>query len=195
MNRLREHFGRIDAPDSGIRLHDDEWGDSPEFEEGCAQLDDESYFPEEQKVPGESDWMEILSQALAKTLIRIKEGIQKDSRLNALEERLNELENRLAETVTRDSVVVPITTFAPEPFQVLKEIKAVIQKEDEDEFTATFFDANVNATGCNQVDAIDNLKDLILSRFEFLNAQSPEKLGLGLAKQIAVLREFVARRQ
>lgn len=99
----------------------------------------------------------------------------------------------MALTLAGDTVVVPISTFAPVPIEVLKEIKAVVQPDD-DEFTATFFDANVNAAGCNQVEAIENLKDLILSRFEYLNAQPPAKLGPALAKQIAVLRDFIRRR-
>jgi putative addiction module component (TIGR02574 family) len=91
----------------------------------------------------------------------------------------------------RVSLVVPITTFEPEPFEVLKEIKAVVQQEDEEEFSATFFDGNVNAAGSNQVEAIENLKDILLSRFEYLNVQPPEKLAPPLRKQIAVLREFI----
>jgi hypothetical protein len=91
------------------------------------------------------------------------------------------------------SIIVPITTFAPEPVEILKEIKVVVQN-DEDEYIATFFDANVNAGGCNQVEAFENLKDLILSRYDYLNSQPPEKLGPALAKQISVLREFIRRK-
>jgi len=93
----------------------------------------------------------------------------------------------------RESVLVPITSFAPEPYSVLKEIRVVIQTDD-DEFSATFFDANANAAGCNRVEALENLKDVLLSRFEYLSEQAPEKLAPPLAKQIAVLRQFIARR-
>ena len=168
------------------------WGDWQE-PAACSHLDFDVLVAEELDVPGENDWIPTLNQAFAITMATIKEGIKKNVRLNSLESRLRELEDRLAETLSRDSVIIPIMTFAPDPIEVLKEIKAVVQK-DEDEFTATFFDANVNASGCNQVDAIDNLKDLILSRFEYLDAQEPQKLGPALVKQIAVLREFIRRR-
>jgi len=108
------------------------------------------------------------------------------SRLNALEARLSVLESKLAETLTREGSGRPITTFEPEPFEVLREIKAVVQKVDEDEFIATFFDANVSAAGCNQLEAVENLKGILLSRFEFLDDLPPKKLGPGPAKQIAV---------
>lgn len=111
----------------------------------------------------------------------------------ALETRVLELERRFSLVGHGHSLVVAITTFAPEPYEVLKDIRAVVQPSD-DEFVATFFDANVSAGGCNDVEAVDNLKDLLISRFEFLDTYPPEKLGPGPAKQIAVLREFIRRR-
>jgi hypothetical protein len=92
------------------------------------------------------------------------------------------------------SFIVPITSLAPEPFDVLKDIKAVVQPCD-DEFMASFFDANINTAGCNEQEAIDNLKDLLVSRFQFLSEQPTNQLAAPLAKQIAVLREFIRRKQ
>ena len=112
---------------------------------------------------------------------------------NNLSTKVRALEARVEELEKRPSLIVPITTFDPEPFELLKEIKAVVQAS-EDEYTASFFDANVNAAGCNEAEAIDNLKDLLLSRFDYLDGLPPEKLGPALAKQIAVLRTFIRRR-
>jgi hypothetical protein len=91
------------------------------------------------------------------------------------------------------SVTVPIQTFSPEPFEVLKEIKAVIEESD-DEYIASFFDANVSAGGSNQQEAIDNLKENLLNRFDYLGSLPPERLGIGPQKQLAVLREYIGRR-
>ena len=121
----------------------------------------------------------------------VEEKLRRNSRLNTLEARVRDLEAKLGKTFAAESMVVPITTFAPEPFEILKEIRVVIQQVDEDEFSAAFFDANVSAAGCNQIEAVENLKDLLLSRFQFLNAQPIEKLGPALAKQITVLQEFI----
>lgn len=91
-----------------------------------------------------------------------------------------------------DSIIVPITSFAPEPLEVIKEINVVVQK-DEDEFTATFFDANIGTTGCNQTEAIDNLKELIVSRYYYLNEQPQQTLGPALVKQLTVLNQFISK--
>ncbi len=109
-----------------------------------------------------------------------------------LQERIGLLEKKVNELSKDGSFVVPITTFAPEPFDLLKEIKVVVQASN-DEFVASFFDANVNASGCNETDAVDSLKEMLVSRFEYLESLSPEKLGPGPAKQLAVLRCFIRR--
>lgn len=111
----------------------------------------------------------------------------------SLAEQVTLLEARVAELAERESFIVPITTFDPEPFDLLREIKAVVQRSGDD-YLASFFDANVNVSGVNEVDAIDNLKDLLLSRFEFLSGLAGEKLGPGPARQLAVLSQFIRRR-
>ena len=90
-------------------------------------------------------------------------------------------------------LVVPVTSFEPAPFDILQEIKVVVRASD-DEYTATFFDANVNAGGCTEVEAVENLKDILVSRFEYLDKQPADKLSPPLTKQIAVLRKFMRRR-
>src|SRR5947209_4931943 len=98
-----------------------------------------------------------------------------------LQERLSLLEAKVNGLSKAGSFIVPITTLAPAPFDVLNEIKVVVQCTDED-FLASFFDANVNASGCNEVDAVENLKDILISRFEYLDSLPPAKLGPGPAK-------------
>lgn len=112
----------------------------------------------------------------------------------SLAEQVELLEARIAELAQRESFIVPITTFDPEPFELLKEIKAVVQRSGDD-YLASFFDANVNVSGCNEVDAIENLKDMLLSRFDYLLGMPAEKLGPGPARQFAVLRQFIRRRE
>lgn len=91
------------------------------------------------------------------------------------------------------SLVVPIQSFAPEPFEAVGIIHAVVEATN-GEFTASFFDANLHAVGETETDAIDALKDLILSRHDYLDRTPSEKLALPLQKQQAVLRQFIRRR-
>ena len=88
--------------------------------------------------------------------------------------------------------MVPIQTLAPEPFELLKEIKVVVRPSD-DEYIASFVDANVNASGCTIADAVSSLKEMLARRFDRLDKMPANKLGPAMAKQIAVLRSFIRR--
>ncbi len=106
---------------------------------------------------------------------------------------VRELGEKLMAISAQGSLLVPITEFAPEPFDLLKEIKVVVQESD-GEFMASFFDANLSSQGCTPQEAFDNLKDLLLSRFDYLDTQPAERLGPAPKKQLAVLRAFMRRR-
>ena len=88
--------------------------------------------------------------------------------------------------------VVPITTFAPEPFEVLRPMSAVIQPLG-DEHLATFFDANINASGETQEEAFANLKDVLIGTFQMLERMKDSQLGPGPKRQRAVLTECIRR--
>lgn len=108
----------------------------------------------------------------------------------ALEREVREVKARLE----RDerSIVVPISTFAPEPWDVAGPIHAVVQPAGEG-YTATFFDANIAASGDTQQDAIDNLKEMVLLTLEDLEEEPEERLGIEAARQLAVLRKLIKR--
>jgi hypothetical protein len=141
---------------------------------------------------GES-WQSSLNEAVAKIVEAIEETGREYARILELTTRLRSLETAVTELSKSGSIIVPISTFDPEPFDLLKEIKVVVRPRD-DEFVATFFDANVNASGCNETDAVDNLKGALIRRFDHLDKMPPEKLGPAMAKQIAVLRTLIRRR-
>jgi hypothetical protein len=110
--------------------------------------------------------------------------------LDVMSSRLRILEQKVSAGC---GLIVPINSFAPEPFEVVKEIRVVIEESD-GEHMAHFFDAGIGAQGCNQQEAVDNLKDAMLSAFDYLDPLPEAKLGPALRKQIAVLREYVRRR-
>lgn len=90
------------------------------------------------------------------------------------------------------SIIVPISTLAPEPFDLVRDINAVVQPVDRG-FTATFFDANISTSGDTQEEAVSNLKSLIVEIFEDLESELPEKLGPEPSRQLRVLKEFLRR--
>ncbi len=91
----------------------------------------------------------------------------------------------------RSAGLVPVQTFAPEPYDLLKPLSVTVQS-DEDEFSACFPDANLTAFGDNEFEAVEHLKAMILDTFDKFS--SGRKLGPGPTKQLAVLREFVRKR-
>lgn len=126
-------------------------------------------------------------------MAKTKTARKKASRKSGANGRLLAPKTRVSELSKSVSIIVPITTFAPEPFELLKEIKVVVRPCG-DEFLASFFDANVNTTGCNETDAVNSLKEMLLRRFDYLDHMPMAKLGPAMVKQIAVLRTFIRRR-
>jgi len=88
-------------------------------------------------------------------------------------------------------ITVPVQSFFPEPIEIIKPFNVVVRSAGED-FIATFFDANVNASGDTDEEAFSNLKDMIVATFELLTRTvSQNELGPGPSKQLGVLKEFL----
>jgi hypothetical protein len=90
-------------------------------------------------------------------------------------------------------IVVPIATLAPEPFELLGQINAVIIERD-GFHTASFLDANLGASGETKVEALEGLKDRIVTTFERLQGKPDETLGPGPFRQKSVLTSLIRRR-
>jgi predicted DNA-binding antitoxin AbrB/MazE fold protein len=90
------------------------------------------------------------------------------------------------------SVVVPISTLDPEPFDLLRTIPVVVQPTVAG-YLATFFDANVGITGDTKEESVANLRLLLVDVFEELEREEA-RLGPQLVRQLAVLRGFMKRR-
>jgi len=108
------------------------------------------------------------------------------------EKRFQRIERELI--TLRSSCVAVISTFAPEPYDVLRPIYATLRQSDGEEYCASFTDANLHSSGDNEEEAIDNLKSLILDVYDSLTCEKPEDLGPEPVKQLAVLQSFLAKR-
>lgn len=85
---------------------------------------------------------------------------------------------------------VPIQTLAPHPIEIIRPFFAVVRQEEDDLFEASFVDANINASGESEYDALQMLNDelaLSLRLFE----ENENQLAEGPARQLQVLREFL----
>lgn len=112
-----------------------------------------------------------------------------NNRVSRIERQLRRLTEHCKRLRDGESIVIPMTTLDPEPYQLLREVMVVVQPDGPDSFVATFFDANINASGNTQVDAVANLKDMMIVLFETLGKE--RKLGRGPARQLAILRNLI----
>lgn len=91
--------------------------------------------------------------------------------------------------ISAGPTLVPIQTLAPHPVEVIKHILAVVQPEN-GAWIASWSEANVNAGGESELEALDMLKDAIASTFR-LFCEQEANLGDDLAKRLAIMREFL----
>ncbi len=124
----------------------------------------------------------------------LQEAFQRASALpDEMQELLaEELLSRIDRKPDRGSVIVPIQSLAPLPFEVVRPILAVVQ-EEEGAFVASFFDANINASGESQLEAVEMLKHMIASSFQLFSGNE-SVLGETPRGQLAVLGKFIRAR-
>jgi hypothetical protein len=140
--------------------------------------------------PGQTEEAAEGWESAFRTAIELAAAKRRDAiRLQRLERAVEELQGRAKSCW---STTVSIASLAPEPFDLIKPIPVIVQPSD-DEFIASFFDANINASGCTETDAVANLKDVMLGTLEVLLSQPPDRLGPGPTRQLAVLSEFIRR--
>jgi predicted RNase H-like HicB family nuclease len=114
------------------------------------------------------------------------------SRVENLEREVEALRARLDQGGAQRSIIVPIESFAPEPFELIKPFHVVVEPAD-GEFIASLYDANINASGETEEEAVANLKDMMLTLFERLQQEPERDLGVGPTRQLAVLKSLVRK--
>lgn len=115
---------------------------------------------------------------------------QEVARIENLEREVILLKERCDVLENQSPILVPIESLAPEPYAIIKPFYVVVCLEDE-QCIASFFDANLSASGDTQEEAVSNLKDIIIGSFEILTTTNKSKLGPGPAQQRAVLEQFI----
>jgi predicted RNase H-like HicB family nuclease len=133
---------------------------------------------------------EALSKAFSMYATYINEMVERRWQTTLIDKILIDLRSRLERLESRQPFLVPIQSFEPEPFAVIKPFFIVLEPSD-GEFVAALYDANIAASGETQEEAVSNLKEMILATFELLEGE--EKLGAAMRGQKAVLMSIVRR--
>jgi len=131
------------------------------------------------------DWSEDLRAALRQLTTTIKAS--EVSRMDRLEQRITELEDRPG------PIIVPINTFAPEPYAPTADAIHAVVTPVEDGYVASVHDVNVGASGDTVLEATENLKELLVFTLEDLSEEPPERLGKRAALQLHALRAIIKR--
>jgi hypothetical protein len=113
--------------------------------------------------------------------------------IEKLQRDVRKLQKEVALLRRSRTVTVPITTLEPEPYELVTPISIVLRPDEGGGFIASYFDANVNASGDNEQDAVANFKDILVSLYEILTKEE-HRLGRGLGGQLAVLRTIIRRK-
>ena len=140
--------------------------------------------------PESSDWMQLARDLVGR--LRLEQRVQgTEEELQALKMRLTQLEKRCEDSL-KAPVCVPISTLAPEPFDVIKNFYVVVQSE-EDCYVATLFDANISSSGDSQEEAVANVIDLTVMIFRSLENEDDSKLGPAMVRQKHALQSLIRR--
>jgi hypothetical protein len=133
------------------------------------------------------DWMKDVP-----TLIARLSSMVLEKKLQELRVVVNDFERRIHRLESVQTKVVPINTFAPEKYELLKPILVSVFFV-EGGFEAGWFDANIHTSGDNEEEAVSNLKSLILDFFDSFSKEPLEKLGVEPKRQLSVINAFIKR--
>lgn len=140
----------------------------------------------------DDDWSSSVPRLIQKLAASITERKKQELRFNLLEILTKDLHSRIQKLECAQTKIVPIDTFAPEPYVLLKPFRVSVQAVHNG-FEAGWFDANIHTGGANEEEAVSNLKSLILDFFDSLSNEPVETLGPEPKRQLAVIKTFVQR--
>lgn len=138
------------------------------------------------------DWAQVVPRLMEAFTAASARTWREVARLDTLEKEVVLLKDRCAVLERLAPILVPIETLAPEPYRVVKPFHVVVRCQD-DEYIASFFDANLSASGDTGEEAVANLKDIIVGTFEILRGVEENEFGPGPLQQRHVLEEFMRK--
>jgi len=141
----------------------------------------------------DANWAEVVPEVITRMVTLAQEKKKRELEFNLIQFAINGLEQRIQRIESLQTKIIPIDSFAPEPYVVLKPILAVVHSIDEG-FEAGWFDANIYFSGGNEEEALSNLKGRILDDFDSFSGKATDKLGPGPTRQLAVMREYIQKR-
>jgi hypothetical protein len=135
-----------------------------------------------------ANWAD-LAHALMERLRLERRVDSTEKNLRLLTDRVKKIEG-LCEKSLYQAISVGIATFAPEPYEVVKPLHALIRRHDTG-FIASFLEANVEAPGTTEHEALENLKGTILNTFIHLSGEEESELDAVRLRQRYILMDLI----
>ena len=145
----------------------------------------------EQEAPVAENWQSEVPQLLAE-FARSVQDQRENIRIATLEREVLMLRSQVHMLQHSAATSVVVDTMAPEAIVVIQPFHILVEPY-ENEFKASFYDANLSAFGDTRNEAIWYLKDLLAMTFEMLCEHDPKRLGPGPARELDVLKQFLKR--
>lgn len=139
-----------------------------------------------------SNWADSVPALIRELVVQMQKKKNQEIQFAVIQLAVDRIEKRMQRLESLQTKIIPIDSFAPEPYIVLKPILISVQAIEE-EFEASWFDANIHFSGGNEDEAVRNLKGLILDRFDSCSNKSPDRLGPEPIRQLAVMREYIQK--
>jgi hypothetical protein len=131
---------------------------------------------------------DAIQEVAGELLVRWQQALTAE----ALRGQIELLSERISRLEEARPILIPLETLAPEGYRMLAPVHIVVRAEQE-EYLASWFDANLVASGASPEEAFANLKDIVVAVYESLKDLPEEQMGPGPSRQIKVLRKFIAK--
>ncbi len=160
-----------------------------------ALFDEESLNAVNATAAQQQGYIELLEAQVKAVFGRTQKFDRLCERVERIEGMLGTVLKTLTQTIgPKQSIVIPIQSLAPEPYEILQPFSAVVIP-GEGGFEAGFFDAEIFASGDTEEEAVWNLKSTIIDTYDRLSELSDAHLGPGPARQKQILSAYIRKKQ
>jgi len=148
------------------------------------------------KTPDQKKWAPLLIQLInnfSQEVSHVKDIFLQEARITSLEKEVRYLKKEISALQNDSFCVIPINTFAPEPYLLKKELSLLLRNEG-GEYIASFIDANLSFGGSSIPEAVENLKNYLLDVYDDLKNTKNAELGSDLLKQKKILSAYIQKK-
>jgi hypothetical protein len=152
---------------------------------------------EPQRMHSTADWPRSFAAAVvlnASVLATMSQSIAKtDDRIFNIEQKLTTISEEVSKPRNQSPFTLVITTLHSSEYELRRDVPVLIEQVEEEEFVASFVDADVYTSGETMSAAIENLRAALISTLRTWSSVDTAKLGPLPRRQLATLERLLRR--